>query len=371
MFEWRKEMNNLVVALLCFVSAWMPFSALAQTSYVCGEDTNNNGLLDTGEYSTCFDTIYGQHMCPKNIATCSLGADSVFVCPLGDYPCLPAGMGTIKCSSLTCYDKATVHVTEPPVNTASYTDDGTRDSGGNCLGNPMLFNGMVSTCRPAGTSTAWKNCCANSGGDIYIDSTGASVEDFLTNKAIVVAANAAYAAASAYASALSSGASSAEASSAAGTAAQDEMMGAFDPTSLAIAIAVYIIMSYVTKACPTDDIITSMKVDSGYCHYIGTHCVNKLFGSCTQSEKVYCCFNSKLGRILQEQGRPQLPSFSGWGTVDSPDCRGFTPEEFQALDFSKIDMSDYYAELRHKVDSEIQTNIKEGIDAFQSRGSGG
>nr|HEC1719610.1 mating pair stabilization protein [Campylobacter jejuni] len=35
----------------------------------------------------------------------------------------------------------------------------------------------------------------------------------------------------------------------------------------------------------------------------------------------------------------------GWGSPKSPDYRGFTPEEFQKLDFSKIDLSEFIADI--------------------------
>jgi len=58
-----------------------------------------------------------------------------------------------------------------------------------------------------------------------------------------------------------------------------------------------------------------------------------------QKKKTYCCFGSPLARIAAEQGRIQL-GFD-FGTAKSPNCRGFTPEEFQKLDFSKIDFSEW------------------------------
>jgi conjugal transfer mating pair stabilization protein TraN len=79
----------------------------------------------------------------------------------------------------------------------------------------------------------------------------------------------------------------------------------------------------------------------------------------------HCCFNTKLGRIIQEQGRPQLKAFNaiGWGTPKNPYCRGFT-EEFQALDFSRMDLSEYYADVEARAQSEIQIDMKDKIDAY-------
>ena len=78
---------------------------------------------------------------------------------------------------------------------------------------------------------------------------------------------------------------------------------------------------------------------AGNTHYLGTRCAKKtLFGICIRYEKVWCTFGSKLGRILQEQGRRQLGR--GWG-----DCRGFTVAEIENVDFGNLDLSEFTANL--------------------------
>ena len=53
---------------------------------------------------------------------------------------------------------------------------------------------------------------------------------------------------------------------------------------------------------------------------------------------------------MHEQGRPQLQSFSaGWGSAQNPICRGFTPEEFQTLNFSIMDLSEWEASLNENM----------------------
>jgi conjugal transfer mating pair stabilization protein TraN len=105
---------------------------------------------------------------------------------------------------------------------------------------------------------------------------------------------------------------------------------------------------------------------SGMCHEVGSYCASKILGICVQKARGHCCFNTKLGRIIQEQGRPQLQAFNaiGWGTARNPACRGFTAEEFQALDFSKMDLSEYYADIETRTSGEIQVDMKERIDAY-------
>jgi conjugal transfer mating pair stabilization protein TraN len=137
-------------------------------------------------------------------------------------------------------------------------------------------------------------------------------------------------------------------------------MGAlFNPTTIAIAIVVAVVMKVLMgSGCDQRDIEAAMLGDSGYCHYVGTTCERKwpLVG-CVQKAKRFCCFNSKLARIIQEQGRPQLASFGptgGWGTPKEPNCRGFTPEEFQMLDFARIDLAAYYGDIQRDLTQRVQ-----------------
>jgi conjugal transfer mating pair stabilization protein TraN len=128
--------------------------------------------------------------------------------------------------------------------------------------------------------------------------------------------------------------------------------------------------------CRPSEQTTSCAVSRGSTHYIGEYCKEKWkFIGCVQKAKVYCMFQSKLARIIQEQGRLQLIAFSPdgqWGTPKSPNCRGFTPEEFQALDFSKIDLSEYLNDMVQQSQQQIQqlqqnlsNTITQGIENIQ------
>lgn len=72
------------------------------------------------------------------------------------------------------------------------------------------------------------------------------------------------------------------------------------------------------------------------CVEIGKYCSKRVKVGpakiCVEESKSFCCFNSRLSRILQECGRPQIGKT--WGSAKSPDCSGFSMEEFQRLDFS-------------------------------------
>lgn len=105
---------------------------------------------------------------------------------------------------------------------------------------------------------------------------------------------------------------------------------------------------------------------------MGTYCSRKVrlgfIKFCVQRKKSFCCYNSKLGRIFNEQGRIQLGR--GWGSPESPECSGFTPEEFQKLDFSEIDLSEFIADVVGSFDVgkvkasslNIQERIKNNVE---------
>ena len=83
--------------------------------------------------------------------------------------------------------------------------------------------------------------------------------------------------------------------------------------------------------------------------------------------------------LLQLQARPHytgtgpatLKSFNPnpWGVAsdDGPanaDCRGFTSTEFQMLDFSKMDLSEYFGDIATQVQSTIQQNVSGKINSY-------
>jgi len=101
---------------------------------------------------------------------------------------------------------------------------------------------------------------------------------------------------------------------------------------------------------------------AGLCHYVGTYCSSKIFGICVKKRKSYCCFKGKLSRIIMEQGRVQLGI--SWGEAKSPNCEGFTVAQFQSLDFSRMDLSEFYA------DAQATTNVRDAgtvINDLKSR----
>lgn len=118
---------------------------------------------------------------------------------------------------------------------------------------------------------------------------------------------------------------------------------------IAILYAIYTILSFLYKImfqCNEEDMETSVKLSLKLCHKVGTKSDNVL-GLPLKDVSVYCCFNSMLARLIHEQGRPQIGR--GWGTVDNPDCGGFSLGDISNLDFSVMDLSEYMQYVQTEV----------------------
>ena len=79
---------------------------------------------------------------------------------------------------------------------------------------------------------------------------------------------------------------------------------------------------------------------------VGEYCDRSVLGVCLQKKRSFCLFDSKLAQIVQQQGR-QWQLGAGFGDAKSPDCRGITIDELQRIDFSRLDFTNFYADLEN------------------------
>ncbi|WP_043810306.1 conjugal transfer protein TraN [Rubrivivax gelatinosus] len=124
----------------------------------------------------------------------------------------------------------------------------------------------------------------------------------------------------------------------------------FDPYSFMIAVAIMVITDLMS--CEPSEQQLGMHRQAGLSIYVGAYCSKKTAGACVQESQVYCSYNSKLARILSEQGRKQINRpFAPGGDAKKADCSGFTTDEFAALDFSKIDLSEFVDDVMNATQS--------------------
>ncbi len=91
--------------------------------------------------------------------------------------------------------------------------------------------------------------------------------------------------------------------------------------------------------CSAEEIELAEERNAGNTHYLGRYCSKRtFFGVCIRRSRAWCVFGSKLGRILQQQGRRQLGI--GWGS-----CRGLTVAEVESVDFERLDLSEFTQDL--------------------------
>lgn len=152
---------------------------------------------------------------------------------------------------------------------------------------------------------------------------------------------------------------------------------AFDPTSFAIQIGLMILQDLMS--CEQSEQILAMRRGQNLCHEIGTYCSKELkllvAKICIERTKSYCCYNSRLARIINEQGRAQIGK--SWGDPKSPNCSGFTQTEFAAIDFARIDLSEFTAEIMASVrmpnaagiQQNMQGVVQQKMQNYYQRGS--
>jgi conjugal transfer mating pair stabilization protein TraN len=119
-------------------------------------------------------------------------------------------------------------------------------------------------------------------------------------------------------------------------------------------------------ACSQTEMQLDIKDRMGFCHKVGTYCSASVLGICSTKRTAYCCFESKLSRILQEQGRVQLSK--PWGAPKKEQCTGFSIEEFARLDLSVMDFTEVYADFMDaaKLPDEVEamTQIQQKIEDY-------
>ncbi|HIF9542125.1 TPA: type-F conjugative transfer system mating-pair stabilization protein TraN [Photobacterium damselae] len=95
--------------------------------------------------------------------------------------------------------------------------------------------------------------------------------------------------------------------------------------------------------CSAEEKALAQAKEKGLTVYLGRYCAEEVLGACIRKKQGYCQFDSKMARIIQEQGRTQIGM--NFGSAKTPQCQGFTPEQMQQMDFDAIDFSDFYDDL--------------------------
>lgn len=142
----------------------------------------------------------------------------------------------------------------------------------------------------------------------------------------------------------------------------------FSPSAFAAQQAIGFIQAFFT--CKNDmsegEKSLAYRRGANLCVEVGEYCSKKVkvgfIKLCRTKKKTYCCFNSKLARIINQEGRKQLGNV-GWGTAKNPRCEGFTIEEFNSIDISKMDLSEFVDEIV----ANANLNVSKTSDYWEQR----
>lgn len=388
---------------------------LQATNFVCSYDLDGNGdVLGSGEHDICSiidsqlfcgvgaqecvaeptpieyecsvdGTRYdAQNTCNDHceivsVASQTLGSCSVvevlnpnpnpnYICPTPGNSCVDVD-GVQKCSVNPCVDLDVLDEADtivPPALEPGAADNGNRDEHGVCTDTVLLFDGRQMRCRYRGWFGLADNCC-HSSGQVLSDSTGSYLTSMTTSTALSASwdvLSAGYSAFTAEMAIANSGGIEFAATQAQWAAQGALESFAIDPTTLAISLAIRVFVAMM--GCERAEQEAAIYKGSGYCHEVGSFCSKKIaILGCVEKSKGMCCFNSKLARIIQQQARVQLGI--DWGNPKSPSCGGFSPEQFQALDFNRIDMSEYYGDIKTKGETLIQQGVTEHVQDYYDK----
>ena len=121
------------------------------------------------------------------------------------------------------------------------------------------------------------------------------------------------------------------------------------------------------KKCSQDELQTSMLRSKKQCIKVGNY-TKKKWGLKTKIES-FCCFDSVISRIINEEAKRQLGK--NFGSPEYPDCSGISIEELARVDLSKANFADFYNEvLVHQIKvpniGDDKKNIEANLTGIQS-----
>lgn len=118
-----------------------------------------------------------------------------------------------------------------------------------------------------------------------------------------------------------------------------QLMNIADPGRWAVAMQMSELAGMMS--CEEDEKVLAMKRDSDLCVDNGSRCSKRLkvIRTCIERTYSYCCFNSRLAKLINRQGRAQLG-------ISDRSCRGFTLDQLQRLDLSAMDFTEFMDEIQ-------------------------
>ncbi|AJY53127.1 conjugal transfer mating pair stabilization protein TraN [Halomonas sp. KO116] len=97
-------------------------------------------------------------------------------------------------------------------------------------------------------------------------------------------------------------------------------------------------------SCEAEEFELNAQRELKSCRHIGTYCKTEVLGYCIERRQSYCCFNSPLSRILQEEVRKQ--SGLSWGSAESPSCGGLPITALESINWDLVNLDEWLGILQ-------------------------
>ncbi|GHW85865.1 conjugal transfer protein TraN [Vibrio cholerae] len=151
----------------------------------------------------------------------------------------------------------------------------------------------------------------------------------------------------------------------------EQILGQQGAAMLSTVMTVYtvyvvsMVMIQMIWKCEEKEFTMNAKRALNSCTYVGSYCKSKVLGACVEERESYCCFNSPLSRIIQEQVRPQLGL--NFGDARTPQCGGIPLDRISDIDWSKVNLDEWLGILQQN--GKLPDPASLNLDALTGAGS--
>ncbi|MGC6226950.1 conjugal transfer mating pair stabilization protein TraN [Proteus mirabilis] len=151
----------------------------------------------------------------------------------------------------------------------------------------------------------------------------------------------------------------------------EQILGQQGAAMLSTVMTVYtvyvvsMVMIQMIWKCEEKEFTMNAKRALNSCTYVGSYCKSKVLGACVEERESYCCFNSPLSRIIQEQVRPQLGL--NFGDARTPQCGGIPLDRIADIDWSKVNLDEWLGILQQNGKHPDPASLN--LDALTGAGS--
>ena len=151
-----------------------------------------------------------------------------------------------------------------------------------------------------------------------------------------------------------------------GAAVAGEMLSTLMGAYTIVMIIIMIIQ--IVYSCEQSEYELAAKKQLKVCKDLGSLCESKVAGLCLVRKESYCCYNSPLARILNEQIKPQLGM--DFGTPEVPQCSGIKVADMDKVDWNQVNLDEWLGILAQTNHLPTAGNAASMLNLDQLTGTG-